>query len=238
MGKVIDRAVDIALKIANDDSHGYSQTNRWGNPDYDCSSFVITCWQDAGVPVKTNGATYTGNMLNAFLKSGFKIVDSDKLQKGDVLLNVLHHTAMYIGNNKIVQATISENGTVYGAGGDQTGKEIGIYNYYNYPWDYILRYMENEKENQLPVDNNEFMYYSLGKDEKTDMPLLKMNDYGSAVIAMQSALNYHGFLDKSFVTGGFGIETDKALKRFQMVHKLEIDGICGSVTWNELMYWR
>ena len=102
MGKVIDRAVDIALKIANDDSHGYSQTNRWGNPDYDCSSFVITCWQDAGVPVKTNGATYTGNMLNAFLKSGFKIVDSDKLQKGDVLLNVLHHTAMYIGNNKIV----------------------------------------------------------------------------------------------------------------------------------------
>lgn len=238
MGKVIDKAVNIAIKIANDDSHGYSQANRWGNPDYDCSSFIITCWQDAGVPVKTNGATYTGNMLNAFLKSGFKIVDSDKLQKGDVLLNVIHHTAMYIGNNKIVQATISENGTVYGTGGDQTGKEIGIYNYYNYPWDYILRYMENEKENKLPVDKNEFMYYSLGEDEKTDMPLLKMNDYGSAVIAMQGALNYHGFLDKSFVTGGFGIETDRALKRFQTVHKLEIDGICGSVTWNELMYWR
>ena len=98
--------------------------------------------------------------------------------------------------------------------------------------------MENENENQLPVDKNEFMYYSLGKDEKTYMPLLKMNDYGSAVIAMQGALNYHGFLDKSFVTGGFGIETDRALKRFQTVHKLEVDGICGHLTWNELMYWR
>ena len=74
---------------------------------------------------------------------------------------------------KLFKATISN-------GGDQTGKEIGIYNYYNFPWDYILRYMENENENQLPVDKNEFMYYSLGKDEKTYMPLLKMNDYGSA----------------------------------------------------------
>lgn len=61
-------------KIATDDSHGYSQDSRWGNPDYDCSSLVIQAWEQAGVPVKTAGATYTGNMYNIFLKWGFKDV--------------------------------------------------------------------------------------------------------------------------------------------------------------------
>ena len=53
---VIDNAVQWATDIANDDSHGYSQSVRWG-PHYDCSSFVITAYQNAGVPVKDNGAT-------------------------------------------------------------------------------------------------------------------------------------------------------------------------------------
>lgn len=237
--KKAELACKYAIEIANDDSHGYSQYNRWGTPDYDCSSLVITCYEKAGVPVKLNGATYTGNMLSAFLKSGFKIVDNNNLQKGDILLNVQNHTAIYIGNNKIVQATIAENGTINGQPGDQTGKEIGIYNYYNYPWDYILRYIEKENDSSnVPVDKTEFMYYSIGKDTETKMPMLKQGDYGSAVIAMQSALNYHGFLYKEFVTGGFGIETDTALRNFQKVHKLEIDGVCGAITWNELMYWR
>ena len=48
---VIDNAVQWATDIANDDSHWYSQDVRWG-PHYDCSSFVITAYQNAGVPVK------------------------------------------------------------------------------------------------------------------------------------------------------------------------------------------
>lgn len=240
------KAADIAVGIANDDSHGYSQSVRW-LPDFDCSSLVIYCYEKAGVPVKTNGATYTGNMLSAFLKCGFKIIDKTKeaLLKGDVLLNVKNHAAIYIGNNKIVQATISENGTVHGKSGDQTGKEIAIYNYYNYPWDYILRYMESKEEKkqrenaiETPVDNSEFIFYSSKKVENTEMPILKMNDYGPAVIAMQAALNYHGFISKDRVTGGFGLDTNEALKRFQTLHKLDIDGICGPITWNELMFWR
>lgn len=52
------------IDIANDDSHGYDQDNRWG-PDYDCSSFVISGFEQAGIQLETNGATYTGD-----LKSG------------------------------------------------------------------------------------------------------------------------------------------------------------------------
>jgi hypothetical protein len=37
-------AINWAVAIANDDSHGYDQTNRWG-PDYDCSSLVIQAYE-------------------------------------------------------------------------------------------------------------------------------------------------------------------------------------------------
>ena len=70
---VIDNAVQWATDIANDDSHWYSQDVRWG-PHYDCSSFVITAYQNVGVPVKDNGATYTGDMYNVFISCGFKDV--------------------------------------------------------------------------------------------------------------------------------------------------------------------
>ena len=238
MGKIED-AVNLALEIANDDSHGYSQYNRWG-PDYDCSSFLIYVWQSCGVPVKTNGATYTGNMLSAFLQSGFRIVDRsvEELQPGDVLLNVVHHTAMYIGGNKIVQASISENGTIHGNPGDQTGYEIAVSSFYEFPWDYVLRYNRKDDYEQIPADVNEFINYGQAIFDPVKMPLLKMGYYGPAVCAMQGALRYHGFLKADKITGGFGTETDHAVREFQRVHKLEIDGECGPITWDELMNWR
>lgn len=143
----IKKAVEWAVGIANDDSHGYDQDSRWG-PDYDCSSLLIQAWQNVGVPVKTNGATYTGNMYDVFIGCGFKNVTSQVnlstgagVQYGDVLLNVADHTAMSIGNGQIVQASINEfNKPTGGQPGDQTGQEIWTRSYYNYPWDYVLRY--------------------------------------------------------------------------------------------------
>ena len=40
---VVEQAISWAISIANDNSHGYSMTSRWG-PDYDCSSFVISAY--------------------------------------------------------------------------------------------------------------------------------------------------------------------------------------------------
>ena len=140
---VVQNAVNWAVAIANDASHGYDQTNRWG-PDYDCSSFVISAFKQAGVPLT---CTYTGDMLSNMLAHGFSSISlTAGIQYGDVLLNVSKgHTAIYIGNNQLVQASISENGTVHaGQVGDQTGAEIAVRSYYNYPWEYILRYNENE----------------------------------------------------------------------------------------------
>ena len=146
--QTIEAAISWMEKTARDNSHGYSQVHRWG-PDYDCSSAVITAWQTNGVPVKTNGASYTGNMLGVFKKCGFKDVTAEVdlktgrgLQRGDVLLNLKHHTAMFCGNGKEVEASIDERGTVVGRlTGDQTGKEFLIRNYRNYPWNKVLRYV-------------------------------------------------------------------------------------------------
>ena len=232
---VIDKVCSLAIEIANDDTHGYSQRNRWG-PDFDCSSLIVWLWTQCGVDVKSRGATYTGNMYNAFLQAGFRKVDPvlENLQAGDVLLNVIHHTALYIGNNKIVQAAIAENGTVHGQTGDQTGKEIAIYSYYDYPWDYVLRYEEKEESKpSLSVGAN------YGDDNYclTAIPMIESGFYGPAIAAAQAALNYHGF-GPLVLDGDFGPETEKATRLFQKRHGLEIDGIIGSITWNTLFYWR
>lgn len=43
--------VEWAKNIAADDSHGYSQPRRTGNPDYDCSSLVYYALKQAGLDV-------------------------------------------------------------------------------------------------------------------------------------------------------------------------------------------
>lgn len=147
----IEAAVNWAIQIANDNSHGYDQANRWG-PDYDCSSLLIQAWENAGVPVKSNGATYTGNMREIFLNCGFtdvtgqiNLATGSGVQRGDILLNIVNHTAMGIGNGQVVQASQNEfGGTTGGQTGDQTGEEIWTTGYYNYPWDCVLRYKSGE----------------------------------------------------------------------------------------------
>ena len=143
------------IDIAQDNSHGYDQNQRWGERgDYDCSSLTIIAFEKAGFPVKSKyGATYTGNMKQAFLNCGFKdvrnavnIATGAGLVRGDILLNEVHHVAVYIGNGLIVQASINELGRATGGRpGDQTGYEINISKYKNYHrggWDSVLRYDE------------------------------------------------------------------------------------------------
>ena len=44
---------------------------------------------------------------------------------------------------KIIQASISEYGTTKGNAGDQTGKELNIKEWYNRPWDAVIRYKDS-----------------------------------------------------------------------------------------------
>ena len=135
----VKSAIEWALKTANDNLHGYSQNTRWGNPNYDCASFVISAYEAAGIPVIEAGATYTGDMRAAFLKCGFEWIpgnpDVNSLQPGDILLDESDHTEMYIGNGKNVGAHRNYDGV----NGDSSGREVCVNDYYSHPWDGVLR---------------------------------------------------------------------------------------------------
>lgn len=185
MSNKIDLAVEHAIAIAKDDSHGYDQIDRWGEyGDYDCSSIMYTVWDLAGVPVKRFGLPmYSETIYNHFTQSGFEDVTSqvnfanlDGLQKGDMLLNTVHHTAIYIGGGQIVEAQWSENHTAYGYAGDQTGEEIWIRSYYNYPWEYCLRFTEDGKPDEMHTQYQ--AYISSGwLSEITDCNQIDHNGY-------------------------------------------------------------
>lgn len=123
-------------------SLGYSQSDRWDIRDggnADCSSLVIWCLREAGFD--TGGATYTGNLSAELTARGWaRLPDDGNPQPGDILLNDRDHVALYLGGGRLAQASMSEHGTAWGSGGDQTGGETNTAPYYDYPWDCYLRY--------------------------------------------------------------------------------------------------
>ena len=138
-GRVTEDAIDWATQIAADDDYGYSQASRWGETkQFDCSSFVISAYKNAGIDV--GGATYTGNMREELTKHGFEWIpgnpDVNDLQPGDIVLDEDSHTEMYIGNGKLVGAHDNYNGGT----GDPSGNEISVKDYSTRHWDGVLRY--------------------------------------------------------------------------------------------------
>lgn len=237
MSTAIQSAVAWARGIAADASHGYDQANRWG-PDYDCSSFVISAYKAAGVPL---ACTYTGDMRGDMLRCGFAVVSSAAvdlatgagLEAGDVLLNYAHHTALYIGGGRIVQASINERGGVTGgAPGDQTGREICERAYYNYLWDCVLRYGGSDSAAADAEEAGRGLapsyWYNLS------LPLLKPGMTDKSVNTVQHLLRAYDCYDGD-ITGTMDAATVKAVRGYQASNWLEIDGEVGGATWASLL---
>lgn len=143
MGKR-ENMVELAISVANDDSHGYSQYRRWPwqGTDFDCSSLMYWSAHEAGYDVPESG--YTGTMLADFQAAGFTAVPWDgniwDCTPGDILLahnDYRQHTEMYVGDGCNVGAHIAETGDIDGAPGDQTGNEISVSSNWG-DWDWVL----------------------------------------------------------------------------------------------------
>ena len=130
--------------IADDDSHGYAQDHRNGDPDYDCSSLVGSALNSAGFNVSKSSTTR--NLYEQLKKCGFAELNINESRKrGDIFLTPGKHVVMCVDENNIVHASINENGKITnGKSGDQTGKEICKRSFYtpSYGWKYHLRYSQ------------------------------------------------------------------------------------------------
>lgn len=240
----INKAVDWAIGIANDNTHGYSQSNRMG-PDYDCSSLVGHALNYGGFNVSKSSTTR--NLFAQLKVNGF-VTCSKPWKKGDIHLKEGHHVVMSIDENRIVHASINENGkTTGGKTGDQTGKEICIRSYYDYKggWDYHLRYVgvENKNVNKNAVFDGwtQRLQKLIGADPDGikgpetlgKCPLLAKGSRGDVVKLVQERLNSVGFhLD---CDGIFGNKTYNAVMVFQKNRGLQVDGIVGKNTWKWLL---
>lgn len=67
-----------------------------------------------------------------------------------------------------------------------------------------------------------------------DLPVLQLDDRGSDVTTLQQRLSaldlYTGAID-----GVFGLQTEQAVETFQRQSGLEIDGVVGPATWQQLL---
>lgn len=249
MTKVEHYVLD-AINVANDDTHGYSMANRNGDPDYDCSSLVCFVVDRAGIPVRAAGAHYTGDMLDAFIKCGFKnIIDKVNInngagmKRGDVLLNEATHAALYIGDGKMVNAGGNDG---HPEPGDQTGREIRVMSYWNGNWNAVLRYMGTEEfdgkdEPEAPeAELAEGMVYPrpdapwAADSNNFDYPeILKFGDAGTVVQEMQAKLNALGY-PCGKTDGYYGEKTLEAVTNFQTQKGCLIDGEAGPETLGKL----
>ena len=227
-----EAAVKHGVAIANDQSHGYSQQSRWGNPDYDCSSFAITIYKMAGVPIDTGKVYHTGTMTG-LKKYGFKDVTAqvnlntgEGMLLGDILFwhsgsanSTNGHAAVYIGNGKIVHA----RGASYGSTkpGDQ-GTEIAVTAYYRGKWQHVYRYVGggSAAEERPPGWIEPKEYYTV----TAKMPLIKQGNTGSSVRLWQELIGVE-------VDGEFGPVTHGATLGFQNNHDLVVDGEVGPKSW-------
>lgn len=218
-----ESALKWAKGIAADQTHGYSQENRYG-PDYDCSSLVLSAYKQAGVPIDFNVVCYTGNM-QGLLQYGFKDVTNsvnlntgNGLQPGDILWYHISgtngHTAMYAGNNQIVHA----RGQSYGSPktGDQ-GTEIAVTPYYRGKWQHVYRYVGGGSAPAVP-QSVEMCSVSVS------LPLIMYGSKGSAVRVWQAIVGVE-------TDGEFGEQTKLATLGFQSNHDLKADGEVGRKTW-------
>ena len=134
-------AIDLATKIANNDSYGYVYGAKGPN-NFDCSGFVWYVYNNSnGGNLSNLSYAATGSMKSIYKNAGFEDVTNaidlssgSGLITGDILLNVAGgHVDMYVGNGKRVGAHSSSTGIyVDDYGYNQSG--------YNNKYDCILRY--------------------------------------------------------------------------------------------------
>lgn len=151
-GVGVEAMVKWAIKVAEDDSYGYSMgvytgrgldrlcpyTNEGASKDYDCATFVNAALAYSGMGDDYMKATHkpspvVGGVKALMIKNGWKkvLVNGKKptvsqLKRGDIVLDVRRHIQIHVGNGKDVGA----HNNYDGKSGDSSGREVSV----NWSW--------------------------------------------------------------------------------------------------------
>ena len=143
----LEKAVQWALSIANNNSHGYSNVvgnNTGAYGQYDCGGLISAALISAGIlnqgqifePNEEYGNPWSyGTVLGG---AGFKKLpfNADNVRRGDVLIDDGHHTEFAISNTQ----TVGAHWNYDGVNGDSSGQEISVAdNVRACNWTYIYR---------------------------------------------------------------------------------------------------
>ena len=142
----IEAMLAWALETAADDSHGYSQSDRFG-PNYDCTSFVSTALMEGGFALEDYLST--NGLIDVLPEYGFVVYRRGETepQRGDILVQRGVHTEICMGDGGCVAAHQDYD---WRSGDWRTGHEIeyrsGDDDYgcpfcKNARYNYILRYV-------------------------------------------------------------------------------------------------
>lgn len=137
----------------------------------------------------------------------------------------LGHVGVYVGNGQVVEAMGHAYGVV------QTRLKERSWAYWGLPD--MIEYAPGDVEAQEPAVN-QFCHI--------DAPLLCRGSSGGWVKGLQTLLIAHGYACGGKVVNGheipdgdFGPSTEKAVRDFQALYRLEIDGEAGEKTWTALL---
>lgn len=140
----VEKAVQRAINIAEDNCHGYEWGWKWKNWQYDCSWLVTNAFKEAwfNVPV-----SWTATMRRNFTAAWFEWIspyDQNNLQRWDILLKDIwadwqRHTEIYTWNWKFVWARSNKDWRSWDSSGNEIAETSANW-LFNFWRNWVLRY--------------------------------------------------------------------------------------------------
>ena len=141
----VEKAVQRAISIAEDNCHGYERWSKWQNWQYDCSWLVNAAFKQAWFDIQNK--SWTKSMKEEYEDLWFEWItpyDPNNLKRGDIVLknewaDGERHTEIYTWNWKFVWARSNYDNK----SGDSSWNEIAESSaswLTNFWWNWVLRY--------------------------------------------------------------------------------------------------
>lgn len=140
----VEKAVQRAIGIAEDNCHWYERGWKWKTWNYDCSWLVTNAFKNSwfNVPI-----SWTSTMRENFVKAWFEWIspyDSNNLKRWDILLKDIgadweRHTEIYTWNGKFVWARFNYDKKSWDSSWNEIAETSANW-LTNFGWNWVLRY--------------------------------------------------------------------------------------------------